>query len=99
MSSDETQAQNTRPLEQEIHKDLRASLSYGEYLRLDDILGAQHLMSLPQHHDEMLFIIQHQTSELWLKLMLHELQAVRANMRAGELAPAFKMLARVARIM
>src|SRR6476646_6838306 len=47
----------------------------------------------------MLFIIPHQTSELWLKLMLHEMQAVRVNMRAGELAPAFKMLARVARIM
>jgi len=95
MSSDETQAQNTRPLEQEIHKNLRTSLSYGEYLRLDDILGAQQLMSVPQHHDEMLFIVQHQTSELWLKLMLHELRAARGHLADDRLQPALKGLARV----
>jgi tryptophan 2,3-dioxygenase len=72
-------------------------MSYGDYLGLDQILNAQHPRS--PNHNEMLFIIQHQTSELWLKLMLHELQAVRVHMRAGELPPAFKMLARVARIM
>ena len=72
-------------------------MSYGDYLGLDQILNAQHPRS--PNHNEMLFIIQHQTSELWLKLMLHEMQAVRVNLRAGELAPAFKMLARVARIM
>lgn len=77
--------------------DFSSAMSYGDYLGLDQILHAQHPRS--PNHNEMLFIIQHQTSELWLKLMLHELQAVRANMRAGELAPAFKMLARVARIM
>jgi tryptophan 2,3-dioxygenase len=77
--------------------DFSTAMSYGDYLGLDQILSAQHPRS--PNHNEMLFIIQHQTSELWLKLMLHELQAVRVNMRAGELAPAFKMLARVARIM
>lgn len=77
--------------------DFSSTMSYGDYLGLDQILSAQHPRS--PNHNEMLFIIQHQTSELWLKLMLHELQAVRVNMRAGELAPAFKMLARVARIM
>jgi tryptophan 2,3-dioxygenase len=77
--------------------DFSTAMSYGDYLGLEQILNAQHPRS--PNHNEMLFIIQHQTSELWLKLMLHELQAVRVNLRAGELAPAFKMLARVARIM
>jgi tryptophan 2,3-dioxygenase len=77
--------------------DFSRSMSYGDYLGLDRILSAQHPLS--PDHNEMLFIIQHQTSELWIKLMLHELQAVRRQVRAGELAPAFKMLARVARIM
>jgi tryptophan 2,3-dioxygenase len=77
--------------------DFSSAMSYGDYLGLEQILNAQHPRS--PNHNEMLFIIQHQTSELWLKLMLHELQAVRVNLRAGELAPAFKMLARVARIM
>jgi tryptophan 2,3-dioxygenase len=77
--------------------DFSETMSYGDYLGLGQILAAQHPLS--PNHNEMLFIIQHQTSELWLKLMLHELQAVRVNLRAGELPPAFKMLARVARIM
>ena len=77
--------------------DFTESMSYGDYLGLDQILSAQHPRS--PNHNEMLFIVQHQTSELWLKLMLHELQAVRTSMRANELPPAFKMLARVARIM
>jgi tryptophan 2,3-dioxygenase len=77
--------------------DFKETMSYGDYLGLDQILTAQHPLS--PNHNEMLFIIQHQTSELWLKLMLHELQAVRANMKNGSLEPAFKMLARVARIM
>ena len=77
--------------------DFSNAMSYGDYLGLDQILNAQHPRS--PNHNELLFIVQHQTSELWMKLMLHELQAVRANMRAGELAPAMKMLARVARIM
>jgi tryptophan 2,3-dioxygenase len=77
--------------------DFSEAMSYGDYLGLEQILNAQHPRS--PNHNEMLFIVQHQTSELWLKLMLHEMQAVRTNLRAGELAPAFKMLARVARIM
>lgn len=77
--------------------DFSRSMSYGDYLGLAQILSAQHPLS--PNHNEMLFIIQHQTSELWIKLMLHELQAVRAHVRADDLPPAFKMLARVARIM
>jgi tryptophan 2,3-dioxygenase len=77
--------------------DFSRTMSYGDYLGLDQILSAQHPLS--PNHNEMLFIIQHQTSELWIKLMLHELQAVRAHIRADDLPPAFKMLARVARIM
>jgi tryptophan 2,3-dioxygenase len=77
--------------------DFKESMSYADYLGLDQILSAQHPLS--PNHNEMLFIIQHQTSELWVKLMLHELHAVREQLRAGELDPAFKMLARVARIM
>lgn len=77
--------------------DFKESMSYGDYLGLGRILSAQHPRS--PSHDEMLFIVQHQTSELWIKLMLHELQAVRRHIRADDLPPAFKMLARVARIM
>ncbi|MET3129849.1 tryptophan 2,3-dioxygenase [Oxalobacteraceae bacterium GrIS 1.11] len=77
--------------------DFSKSMSYGDYLALDQILTAQHPLS--PNHNEMLFIVQHQTSELWMKLMLHEMHAVRANLRSDDLAPAFKMLARVARIM
>jgi tryptophan 2,3-dioxygenase len=77
--------------------DFKESMSYGDYLGLNQILTAQHPLS--PNHNEMLFIIQHQTSELWIKLMLHELQAVREQIRNSELPPAFKMLARVARIM
>src|SRR6185369_15283401 len=67
------------------------------YLRLDQVLDAQHPLS--PSHDEMLFIVQHQTSELWMKLMLHELRAAIASVAADELQPAFKMLARVSKIM
>jgi len=77
--------------------DFKESMSYGDYLGLDQILSAQHPLS--PNHNEMLFIIQHQTSELWIKLMLHELHAVRRHIREDNLPPAFKMLARVARIM
>ncbi|MFP4239364.1 MAG: tryptophan 2,3-dioxygenase [Rhodosalinus sp.] len=71
-------------------------MSYGDYLRLDAILGAQHRLS--DAHDEMLFIIQHQTSELWMRLALHELGAAREELVRGSARPAFKMLTRVARI-
>lgn len=72
------------------------SMSYGDYLDLKRILSAQHPLS--PDHNEMLFIIQHQTSELWMKLMLHELKAAREHVKRNELPPAFKMLARVSRI-
>lgn len=77
--------------------DFSEAMSYGDYLGLGQILSAQHPRS--PDHNEMLFIVQHQTSELWIKLMLHELHAVRRQIRANDLPPAFKMLARVARIM
>jgi len=77
--------------------DFSRSMSYGDYLHLDQVLSAQHPLS--PGHDEMLFIVQHQTSELWMKLMLHELQAAIANVSQDRMAPAFKMLARVSRIM
>lgn len=77
--------------------DFSRDMSYGDYLHLDAILGAQHPLS--PDHNEMLFIVQHQTSELWMKLMLHELQAAVANVAADRLPEAFKMLARVSRIM
>jgi tryptophan 2,3-dioxygenase len=72
-------------------------MSYGDYLQLDAILTAQKPLS--PDHNEMLFIIQHQTSELWMKLMLHELSAAISRVAADELGDAFKMLARVSRIM
>ncbi len=77
--------------------DFSDSMSYGDYLTLDTVLNAQHRLS--DHHDEMLFIIQHQTNELWMKLILHELRAARLHIAADDLPPAFKMLARVCRIM
>jgi tryptophan 2,3-dioxygenase len=87
-----------RELEDDIVTDLRARLSYGDYLHLDALLGAQHPLSQPEHHDELLFIIQHQTSELWLKLVLHELESARACFAADDLRPALKRLARVKHI-
>ena len=77
--------------------DFSQSMSYGDYLQLDAILSAQHPRS--PDHNEMLFIVQHQTSELWMKLMLHELRAAVAHVAADDLSAAFKMLARVSKIM
>jgi tryptophan 2,3-dioxygenase len=77
--------------------DFKEDMSYGDYLHLDQVLTAQHPLS--PDHNEMLFIVQHQTSELWMKLMLHELRAAVAAIAADELGTAFKMLARVSRIM
>jgi tryptophan 2,3-dioxygenase len=76
--------------------DFARDMSYGDYLGLDAILKAQNPLS--DAHDEMLFIVQHQTSELWMRLAIHELQAARRVMLAGDLQSAFKMLTRVARI-
>jgi tryptophan 2,3-dioxygenase len=71
-------------------------MSYGDYLQIDRILDSQHLLT--GAHDEMLFIIQHQTSELWMRLALHELDAARRAIAADQAGPAFKMIARIARI-
>lgn len=76
--------------------DLSKSLSYGQYLHLDKLLDAQKPLS--GEHDELLFIVIHQSSELWMKLCLHELRGATAQIRADDLEPAFKMLARVGRI-
>lgn len=77
--------------------DFEKDMSYGDYLALDEILAAQRPLS--PDRNEMLFIIQHQTSELWMKLILHELDGAIAEIRSDRLQPAFKMLARVSRIM
>jgi tryptophan 2,3-dioxygenase len=89
---------NRRELESTIHVELSGKTTYGDYLRLDRLLTAQEPRSSPPHHDEMLFIIQHQTSELWMKLVVHELAAVIALVRKDDLPPAFKILSRVGRI-
>jgi tryptophan 2,3-dioxygenase len=90
-----TDAGNTRAIEQGVVTDLEDRLSYAEYLQLDRLLGAQELRSDPPHHDELLFVVQHQTTELWLKLVLHELRGAAAALAADELRPALKRLARV----
>jgi len=77
--------------------DFSRDMSYGDYLHLDQVLSAQ--APLSPDHNEMLFIVQHQTSELWMKLMLHELGGAVAHLARDELPPAFKMLARVSKIM
>jgi len=87
-----------RDLEQGIRTDLSGQLTYSGYLRLDRLLSAQEPLSSPLHHDEMLFIIQHQTSELWMKLIIHELSAAMNHIRRDELEPCFKILARVKHI-
>ncbi len=77
--------------------DFSKDMSYGDYLHLDEVLGAQHPLS--PEHNEMLFIVQHQTSELWMKLLLHELAAAVQCVTRDQLGSAFKMLARVSKIM
>ena len=83
--------------EERAQLDFSQSMSYGDYLQLDAVLTAQKPLS--PAHDEMLFIVQHQTSELWMKLMLHELRAAIGHIAGDALQPAFKMLARVSKIM
>ena len=87
-----------RPIEEGVQRDFSAAMSYGDYLGLDQLLSAQHPRSVPPQHDELLFIIQHQTSELWLKLMLHELRSARSLLASDDLAPALKRMARVKHI-
>ena len=90
--------ENQRPLEPGIVLDLKDRLNYAGYLRLDQLLAAQQPLSDPVHHDEMLFLIQHQTSELWMKLMIHELRAAITHLKNDALPPCFKILARVKQI-
>jgi tryptophan 2,3-dioxygenase len=85
-----------RPLEDSIQRE--GPLSYADYLHLDELLGAQQPLSRPVHHDELLFIIQHQTTELWFKLLLHELTSARDGFRTDEIPMTLKRLARVKHI-
>lgn len=96
MNSEGQQKRIQDELDQTIHTNFSKDMSYADYLHLDTLLQSQHRLS--DHHDEMLFIIIHQTSELWMKLILHEIQAARACILNNDLEPAFKMLSRVSRI-
>jgi tryptophan 2,3-dioxygenase len=89
---------NTRKIEKSVVTDFSDRMSYGSYLDLDTLLSAQKPVSTPEHHDELLFIIQHQTTELWLKLVLHETLAARAAFDADDIGTALKCVARVKHI-
>jgi tryptophan 2,3-dioxygenase len=89
---------NLRPLEDSIKTNLDKKRTYSSYLGLERLLNAQHPISEPQHHDEMLFIIQHQTSELWLKLIIHELQSAIRHLVNDDPGPVSKILARVKQV-
>ncbi|MEW9501547.1 tryptophan 2,3-dioxygenase [Jeotgalibacillus marinus] len=86
----------TTASEKGIHTDFAKSMTYGEYLNLDELLSAQNCLS--DHHDEMLFIVIHQVSELWMKLILHETNSAIKAIQDGQLATSFKRLARVSKI-
>jgi tryptophan 2,3-dioxygenase len=87
-----------RAIEQDIVTDFSDRMSYGGYLTLDRLLSAQQPLSSPEHHDELLFIVQHQTTELWLKLVLHELRSARALLAQDDLRTALKRFARIKHI-
>jgi len=93
-----TDPENLRPLEQGIELDLRDRMSYGGYLKLDTLLSAQKPLADPPHHDEMLFIVQHQVAELWMKLVIHELREAIARLRADDVDTTLKILARVKQV-
>jgi tryptophan 2,3-dioxygenase len=86
---------NQRDLEAGIELDLSGRMTYGGYLRLDQLLSAQQPVTQPAHHDEMLFIVMHQVSELWMKLIIHELKAAIAHLRIDDVNECLKILARV----
>lgn len=86
---------NQRPVESGIVSDFSKRLSYADYLSLEGLLAQQRPLSQPPHHDEMLFIVQHQVSELWIKLIIHELSAAIEHVRQDRLPPALKILSRV----
>ncbi len=96
--SEATRSESVRDLEESVRTDFRGAMTYGRYLDLERLLHAQHPMSSPAHHDELLFIVQHQTSELWLKLVLHELRGARRFLDSDQLGQALKCLARVKNI-
>jgi len=85
---------NLRPLEAGIFTDFHDRMSYAGYLCLDGLLAQQRPLSRPEHHDEMLFIIQHQVAELWLKQLIHELSAAIMHVKHDQLDPCFKILSR-----
>ncbi|MDJ0396062.1 tryptophan 2,3-dioxygenase family protein [Rhodococcus sp. G-MC3] len=89
---------NTRAIEKDVVTDFSTRMSYASYLDLDTLLSAQKPVSSPEHHDELLFIIAHQTTELWLKLVLHETLAARAAFDADDIGTALKCVARVKHI-
>ena len=89
---------NRRAIEPEVTRDLRGRQTYAGYLQLDRLLSAQTPLSQPEHHDEMLFIVQHQTSELWMRLVIHELSSALEDLRADQVGPCLKKLARVKQI-
>ena len=94
-----TVEKNERELESSIHTDFEGRMSYSGYLQLDTLLSAQKRLSNPPHHDEMLFIVQHQVAELWMKLMIHELKAATANLREDRLGECQKIFARCKNIL
>jgi tryptophan 2,3-dioxygenase len=98
MSGSQDSSRSVRELEEGVQRDFSTAMSYGDYLDLDRLLAAQHPRSEPPQHDELLFIIQHQVAELWLKLTLHELRSARALIAADDLPQALKRLARVKHI-
>jgi len=85
---------NERPLEAGIVTDFSDRMSYAGYLRLPQLLDQQKPLSRPEHHDEMLFIVQHQVAELWMKLLIHELEAAIGFVQKDQLDPCFKILSR-----
>lgn len=89
---------NLRPLESGIETDLRERTTYGGYLQLDTLLSAQKPLSDPPLHDEMLFIIQHQVAELWMKLLVHELRAAIERLKLDDVDATLKILARVKQV-
>ncbi|MBP7454145.1 MAG: tryptophan 2,3-dioxygenase [Ottowia sp.] len=97
MNADTPQRPEDIVRDEQAQLDFASSMSYGDYLHIDEILAAQHPLS--PAHDEMLFIVQHQTSELWMKLLLTELSSAIQDVRLDQRAPAFKKLARASRIL
>ncbi len=91
-------SENERDLEAGIQTDLDGHMTYGGYLQLPTLLSAQQPLSQPPHHDEMLFIVQHHVSELWMKLLIHELQAAISCLRRDEVEGCLKILARIKQV-